>query len=158
MKDTLLTSLVLVLLLGACYFLGYRKGHGNAPETPTIARTDTLLVRDTIRLDKPVPVAFYYADTVYLPLVDTVRLRDTLYLAARRECRVYEDSLYRAVVSGVQPSLDELTLYRSDRIVTVTTVSERRWGFTAGAQLGFGSTPAGWLPYAGFGVTVGYRF
>ncbi len=148
MKDSLLFSLVLILLLCGSFFIGYHKGRGNGPYPPM----NVEYRRDTVTLEKPVPVSVFYSDTVYLPVIDTVRLRDTLYFAAVRESRVYEDSLFRAVVSGYRPSLERLEVFRTERVVTV----RRRWGFGVGIGPGLVISPDG-RAHFGIGVTAGVR-
>ena len=68
------------------------------------------------------------------------------------ERKVYADSTYRAVVSGIGPRLDSITVY--PRTVTMTRTipgkPPRHWGF--GIQGGLGITPKGIQPYVGLGA------
>ena len=152
MKDCLLFTLVLILLLCGSFFIGYHEGHGNGPYPPTNVAGAVEYHRDTITLEKPVPVGIFCTDTVYLPVIDTVRLRDTLYFAAPRESRVYEDTLFRAVVSGYLPSLERIDIFRTERVVTV----RRRWGFGVGIGPGLVISPDG-RAHFGVGVAAGVR-
>ena len=126
-------------------------------------RTDTVTVRKTIKVDRPVPVHSFVRGRIWLFLRDTVAtgdtvlVRDTVYL--ERETKVYQDSLYRAVVSGFRPSLDSLTIFQQVRYITRTEtvkVPQRKpWGI--GIQAGYGATIqngriAG-VPYIGVGVS-----
>ena len=123
--------LVAVLLSASCYICGHRRGCKEATEGQMAVKTDTLYARDTVRLEKPVPKLVYRRDTMLIPMIDTIRVSDTVYLAAEREYKVYEDSLYRAVVSGFRPSLEEIDIYRREKIVTVTTTVVKeptKWG------------------------------
>ena len=56
---------------------------------------------------------------------------------------VYEDSLYRAVVSGYMASLDTLEIYSRREVVTVRQ-PPKRWHI--GVSAGFGMTPSGFQP------------
>lgn len=56
---------------------------------------------------------------------------------------VYEDSLYRAVVSGYMASLDTLEIYSRREVVTVRQ-PPKRWHI--GVSAGFGMTPRGFQP------------
>lgn len=56
---------------------------------------------------------------------------------------VYEDSLYRAVVSGYMASLDTLEIYSRREVVTVSR-PPKRWHI--GVSAGFGMTPRGFQP------------
>lgn len=64
--------------------------------------------------------------------------------------KVYEDSTYRAWVSGYDARLDSFVLYRPTRFVTVT-VKEPASLFSWGLQAGLGMTPKGIQPYIGIG-------
>ena len=122
-------------------------------------RVDTLVVRDTIVQEKPVYRTISQVRTEYVPVCDTIRIQDTLFVPVPIETKVYEDSLYRAEVSGYRASLDRLEIYQQERIITQTIpvqVKERkRWGI--GVQAGYGvSIPNGkpvLSPYIGIGVS-----
>ena len=122
-------------------------------------RVDTLVIRDTIVQEKPVYRTISQVRTEYVPVCDTIRIQDTLFVPVPIETKVYEDSLYRAEVSGYRASLDRLEIYQQERIITQTIpvqVKERkRWGI--GVQAGYGvSTPNGkpvLSPYIGIGVS-----
>lgn len=160
MKQTLIHSavcLVLGFIAGAWLF--YR-----APESPEVVE---VLHIDTVRVYTPVEVVtlreVLRIDTVFVAIADTVRgpqYSDSIAVPLPIERKVYADSLYRAVVSGYHPRLDSLTLYQRERVVCVPTATScsRRWGFGVGAQLGYGVTPKGALPYCGVGVHFGYKF
>ena len=122
-------------------------------------RVDTLVIRDTIVQEKPVYRTISRVRTEYVPVCDTIRIQDTLFVPVPIENKVYEDSLYRAEVSGYRASLDRIEIYQQERIITQTIpvqVKERkRWGI--GVQAGYGvSTPNGkpvLSPYIGIGVS-----
>ena len=124
-----------------------------------VERVDTLVVRDTIVQEKPVYRTISQVRTEYVPVCDTIRIQDTLFVPVPIETKVYEDSLYRAEVSGYRASLDRLEIYQQERIITQTIpvqVRERkRWGI--GVQAGYGmSIPNGkpvLSPYIGIGVS-----
>lgn len=64
--------------------------------------------------------------------------------------KVYEDSTYRAWVSGYNARLDSMVVYRPVRYVTMT-VKEPPSRFSWGVQMGMGMTPKGLQPYIGIG-------
>lgn len=125
-------------------------------ETYTV-RVDTLYLKDTIRVYEPKIVLKTQTDTIWQSVQEFVEVHDTLFVPLVRERVVYQDTAYRAVVSGVRPSLDELEIYQKERVVTiqtekvVTVPDRRRWG--VGVQAGYGITPAGFQPYLGVGVS-----
>lgn len=74
--------------------------------------------------------------------------------------KVYEDSLYRAYVSGYCPSLDSLIIFPRHDITTVTNgytypkSRQKRWGI--GIHVGYGMTMSRtpqFTPYIGFGIS-----
>lgn len=70
--------------------------------------------------------------------------------------KVYEDSAYRAYVSGYRASLDSLLLFPQCEVVTITA-KPKRW--TIGLQMGYGitlkETPQ-FTPYIGIGVSYNF--
>ena len=112
-------------------------------ETDVIVLTDTLYIRDTIRIEKPVPKFIKRIDTLLVQTKDTIRLNDTLYLALPREQKTYRDKNYQAWISGYRPELDSIHIFlNTQQILTSTTIQNkhksRRWGI--GIQAGYGLT------------------
>lgn len=155
MKKLAIAVLLAALFLLSGYLLGRRALH--APVAELTVQTDTLRIRDTILVDRPVPVEVRVVDTMLVAVTDTVHLNDTVYLSLSRETRVYGDSTYRAQVSGFRPSLDWIQVYPQTVLVTekVTDIDTRRWGF--GLQAGYGAYVAGGQvhlsPYIGVGIS-----
>ncbi len=66
--------------------------------------------------------------------------------------KVYEDSTYRAVISGYNVSLDEMLVFPKREVLTIRPQAKpKRW--SVGVQAGYGITPAGFQPYLGVGIT-----
>lgn len=129
-------------------------------ETDVIVLTDTLYIRDTIRIEKPVPKFIKKIDTLLVQTKDTIRLNDTLYLALPREQKTYKDKNYQAWISGYRPELDSIHIFRNtQQIITSTTIQNkqktRRWGI--GIQAGYGLTMHHNIikptPYIGVGLS-----
>ena len=129
-------------------------------ETDVIVLTDTLYIRDTIRIEKPVPKFIKRIDTLLVQTKDTIRLKDTLYLALPREQKTYRDKNYQAWISGYRPELDSIHIFRNtQQIITSTTIQNkqktRRWGI--GIQAGYGLTLQQNIikptPYIGVGLS-----
>lgn len=152
-----LLALVILLLVANNHRL--RKeldAYKNAP-----ADTVTVVKHDTIKIDSPVPVYKYIKEKEYITItdssivVDTV-IRDTVikFIQLPREYLVYKDTNYRAVVSGVQPRLDSIEIYRPTITNTITKYVEvkkkTRWGL--GVQAGYGYNGKNLRPYIGAGV------
>ena len=172
LKNTLLAFVLFALILGVVYGLGYVTAHSiwkarwNARPTVEV-QTDTVFVRDTIREAAPKPQTVKVRDTILVVVADTVFVHrgDSTFVPAMREVKTYAKPDYYAVVSGVQPSLDFIEIYRKNQVITNTvtkTLPAPRWSFSAaaGPTVGYGYTPAGAQPFIGVGLTVGvaYRF
>lgn len=120
-------------------------------------RIDTLVIRDTIIREKP----SYRTEYVFVRDSVKVQIHDTVFVSLPRQLRVYQDSLYRAEVSGVDPTLDRIEVYPQTKVVTkietqtVRVTERRKWGI--GVQVGYGITKQGNLfnpgPYIGVGVS-----
>ena len=121
-------------------------------------RVDTLILRDTFTHYVPRPVHTHTRDTVRVPLTEVIH--DTVWIYLPRETKVYEDSRYRAEISGYQPSLDRIDIFTQTEVVTQATTQTQqkkaRWGL--GVSAGYGVaidtkdktfTPA---PYVGIGI------
>jgi hypothetical protein len=123
--------------------------------TPTIVvKTvrDTLVIHDTITAYKPVPFNVYVVDTMWVPV--TVSKTDTVWAQLPRTAKVYQDSTYRAIVSGFRPSLDTISVYQRTKVITVTNnvrIPPPRWSW--GVQAGVGVNAGGSVtPYLGIGI------
>ena len=107
----------------------------------------------------PVYITNTRVRTEYVPVRDTLRLHDTLFVPVTIEKRVYEDSLYRAEISGYKPSLDKIEIYQQTRTITkveqVLVKDKKRWGLgiQAGYGVGIHSGVVYTTPYIGVGVS-----
>lgn len=101
---------------------------------------DTVVFRDTVRIETPVEVVRWRdkTDTMLVAVTDTLRLRDTTFVVLPREIVQYADSSYRAQVSGVSPRLDWIEVFPETRIITErVTLPPKRFSF--GVQVGIGA-------------------
>lgn len=137
-------------------FLGFMLGcrcHRIAPETQIVTRVDTLVIRDTVTVSEPISVTRWRVDSVAFPVRDTVRVQDTLFVYLEREKVRWHDEYCEVFASGIQPSVDSVRHYISERVI-LKTVPERvrsRWGI--GVQAGYGASRQGLSPYIGVGVS-----
>ena len=136
---------------------------------PPPVRRDTLIIRDTLRISRPVLVrdevvryvtvrvaadssnlANIGKDSADVLIDDTAKM---VMLPITQQ--VYRDTTYTAWVSGYHPQLDSIEVYPRTLIVRQTALpacKPRRWSF--GLQAGYGLTPRGMQPYVGLGLTV----
>nr|DAP80263.1 MAG TPA: hypothetical protein [Caudoviricetes sp.] len=141
--------ILVVLLAIACVAAWFRPHEPLPVEIRTETKIQTVVKLDTVLISKPIAVFWQILPN------DTIRIGDTLL---HRKRVVYEDSLYRAVVSGyVDPRLDSIkvfpkTVYQveTNDVYHPVTVKpqKKRWGL--GLQAGYGY-PGGF--YMGVGVS-----
>lgn len=121
---------------------------------------DTIFLYDTIVKRVPVPVEMKPIKTmnVRLKLLGSIASDTTAKLDSVDSVtvelpitqKVYEDSTYKAYVSGYEANLDSIYLYQPTRYITITTEPKRsKWSW--GLQGGIGITPKGIQPYLGIG-------
>ena len=142
---------VAVLLL----FWADRRIPRNAPGEPQTIKVDTLVIHDTIKVTEPVSVTKTVVDSVLVPVTDTIRLRDTLYVFMEREQVRWEDSLAVVYASGIDPQVDSVIHFTRDQIIIkeipVIKVKKSRWGI--GVQAGATAGKDGVIPYVGVGMS-----
>ena len=138
--------ILIVLLVIACVTAWFRL-HEPPAEVRVETKIKTVVKVDTMLISAPI-VAFFQITS------DTIHMGDTVVM---REQAVYEDSLYRAWVSGYRPRLDSIEVYPKTVYQTVTNdiyhpvvikSKKKRWGF--GLQAGYGY-PGGY--YVGGGIS-----
>lgn len=150
--------LLLFVLSVVCFVLGfYCKGLHQNIEIQNIEKVDTTYIYYPIEIERRI----VKKDTIKIAVIDTLVVRDTLYLP--REQKVYADSSYRAVVSGVSPRLDSIFVYPKT-IYETRFATQNEWRrITFGLQVGVG----GVIPLfsssdpslgAYIGVGLGFRF
>jgi hypothetical protein len=152
-------SVLAAFLIGALVSGLLVKGHFRAeletltPEVIEYTKTDTIVQIKPTFVERRI----VKKDTIKIAVIDTLVVRDTLYLP--REQKVYADSSYRAVVSGISPRLDSIEVYNKTITKIATQKEWRKWDY--GVQVGVGLVcPINSTPnlggYVGFGIT--YHF
>lgn len=139
---------ILVVLLGVvCVAVWFRPHEQQPAEVRVETKIQTVVKTDTILISAPIAAFFTFTS-------DTIHIGDTIVM---REQAYYEDSLYRAWVSGYRPRLDSLQIFPKTVYQTVTNdiyhpvaikPKKKRWGL--GLQAGYGY-PGGF--YVGGGVS-----
>jgi hypothetical protein len=121
-------------------------------------KMDTIYVHDTITQYEPIIEERVVLKKVPVPVTDTLRIHDTLYVYLDREQVVWQDSLSRVYASGILPQIDSVQHYITERIVTkeVTIHVKKpcRWG--VGVHAGYGvqlGDQVRTAPYIGVGVS-----
>lgn len=145
----------------AAFLFGYRL---SSREQPTeLIRTDTVtvIIRDTMVVEKPTEIYRYIIRYDTIRTNDIVIITDTVtgeqQAVVPIEQSVYSDSTenaqYTAYISGFRATLDSININckNTETIITRTEIEKaRRIGF--GIQVGVGATRQGLSPYVGVGV------
>lgn len=139
--------ILVILLLIACIAAWFRPLEPLPAEVRTETKIKTVVKVDTLLISPPM------APLLLIKLTDTMCIGDTV---VNREQAYYEDSLYRAWVSGYRPRLDSLQVFprtvmntvTNDIYHTIKVKDKRRLGL--GLQAGYGY-PGG--AYIGIGVS-----
>ena len=152
MKDFLIPFFTILVLTCLSFYAGRKTAKPDQIETIT-ERVDTLVIRDTVKSLQPIYVTRRTVDSVLIPVTDTFRVTDTLYVVLEREQVTWEDSLSRVYASGIRPQVDSVIHYRDRMVITRETVikTHSRWG--VGIQGGVGVGKDGLTPYLGVGVS-----
>ena len=150
---------------GVCgFFVG--KGMYDQPIEENVVR-DTVTLRDTIPQYFPQPVGGTKVRTEYKFLTRVVTETDTIFrinpvtdsvlVEVPIESRHYSSPEYDAWVSGYEPSLDSIKVYRETQYITETvTKSKPPNRFSIGLQggYGYGFKSKTWEPYVGVGIGI----
>ena len=132
--------------------------------------TTRVTVYDTIPFIKPKPkdsvVVRYVTEVVSVvdtteTVTDSIKvgtdctLFDDIEVEIPITQKVYEDSTYKAYVSGYKPSLDSIFFYPKTEVQTIVKKTKpKRWGI--GVQVGYGLTlqpQPKFSPYIGVGIS-----
>ena len=144
--------LFLVLIVGAVCFVAGRKTAKKGGESTIIERVDTLVIRDTIVSYKPKYITKRVVDTTFVPVPEYIERNDTIYAVLEREQVVWEDSLARIYASGINPQVDSVFHYRTEKVINhiIPVKTNPKWGI--GIQGGVGVGKGEITPYVGVGV------
>lgn len=145
-----------IVLIAVAFFAGFALSRcgGKDEIVREVTTTDTVIVyrTDTVRIDRPVPALVTVTDTLYLR--DTVT--HTVIAQLPIETKFYEDTLYRAQISGVRPNMDFIEvfprteykyIYQTEKV----TYKPKKWGF--GVSAGYAFTGTRMQPYIGVGIS-----
>ena len=146
----LVMTVLIAMMLG--FGVGMFVGHGCVDIEE---RCDTIVRTDTVHVEKPVAKDSMVVRTekVYLKvsaeptlteknyaqiLADSIR--DSVMVEVPIEQKVYEDSTYKAWVSGYMPSLDSIDVYQRTEVITVTKFEKpKKWSLGVGAGVSLGA-------------------
>lgn len=149
-KVNLLIIFIIVLICLKCCHSNREK------EEIQITDTITIIKRDTITIIKPQPVIRYVdrivRDTLYS--IDSIPVPVNLPI----EVKVYQDSSYRAVISGYKAELDSIYIFNKNQIqyINKTTYKTKKWNVSPSVGFGYGMFNRKFDVYVG--LSIGYSF
>lgn len=151
MRNSVIIVLAL-MVVGAAGFIAGRKTAKKGAEGTITERVDTLVIRDTIVSYKPKYITRRVIDTAYVPVPEYIERNDTIYAVMEREQVMWEDSLARIYASGINPQVDSVMHYRTEKVINhiIPVKVNPKWGI--GIQGGVGAGKGGLTPYVGVGV------
>ena len=146
---------ILLLIIGIIFLLSVALNvyHFATESSSSASTSDTtrVTIYDTIKVVKPIAkdsvVVRYVAEVVRVTdtIIDSVNVGTDCTLSEDIEVeipitqKVYEDSTYKAYVSGFKPSLDSLILRLPNTTTTIVKTNERsRWSLSV--SVGYGLT------------------
>lgn len=145
-------SLLLALFLVFQYLY-----HSNRKSKENSLKTDTVTITkiDTVTVIKPV-IQYRYITQV---ITDTLYNTDSIKVPVRIpiETKIYQDSTYRAVISGYRASLDTIQVYPIHTYTTITNMITKQKQFNIGIQAGVGYGCFNKKPDMYIGLGVSYR-
>ena len=146
----LLIIFIIVLICLKCCYSNREKEQIQIADTITITKTDT------ITIIKPQPVIRYVDRIVRDTLYNTDSVPELVDLPI--ETKVYQDSNYRAVVSGYRPQLDSISIFNKNQIqyINKITYKTKKWNISPSIGFGYGVFNRKFDVYVG--LSIGYSF
>lgn len=158
MKKILGVLLCISIILNIFLYLEH-----SSIESKKVCDTTKITIVDSVKKSFPMPVDSFvvrYATKSLAVARDSVAkdttqsVNDSVKVQIPIYQKVYEDTLYKAYVSGYEPKLDSITIKQRTTYIT-HTIRDKESRFGIGLQAGYGLTPKGMMPY--FGVGLSYR-
>ena len=126
---------IIALAVGVLIGCLFRPEHTS--ETMVDVKTDTLIVRDTHIIEKPILVERKVTDTMLVAVHDTTTINDTIFFALPMERKIYKGEDYLAEISGYKPNLERIEVYPKDVYITTTQRVVNKNRVSVGMELGY---------------------
>lgn len=161
LSKSLLRIAAALVLIVAAFWICPRMTRERPENSGRIIKTDTIRIRDTIHIDRPIVKTVRVVDTMRIASIqlDTIIVSDTVYIQLPREQKEYSGADYHAWVSGFRPQLDSIEIFPETRQISTTIIppAHRTKRIGIGLQAGYGATLNGnqvqLSPYIGIGVS-----
>ena len=141
----IISVIIVVICIRCC-------SNNRKEEVIRITDTITIIRTDTIEIIKPQPVIKYRNKIV----------RDTLYsidsipvlVDVPIETKVYQDSNYRAIISGYKTELDSIHIFNKNQIqyINKITYKTKKWNISPSVGVGYGAFNKKIDMYVGFSL------
>ena len=157
-KKILIASVVIIAALALSFIAGQKHALKRLI-LPQKERVDTLFILDTIVSEKPIFKEKRITERVLVPVHDTIRVKDTLYLYAEREQIHWRDSLSDVYASGIGVEVDSVLHYVPTQVITKETdiIVKVKPKWSVGIHAGYGAFAnngqVSASPYIGVGVS-----
>lgn len=145
--------LIILLILVICFrYCSNEKKEEPIPQTDTI----TIIKRDTITIIKPQPIIQYRDRIVKETLYNTDSVLVPVDVPI--EVKVYQNTNYKAVISGYKANLDSISIFNKNQIqyINKITYKTKRINFSPSIGFGYGMFNRKFDMYVGF--SIGYNF
>lgn len=151
-KNLIIAILSLLLALSVIFQYLY---HSNQSSAGNSLKTDTVTITkiDTVTVTKPVIQYKYITQVITDTLYNTDSIKVPVHIPIERT--IFQDSTYRAVVSGYRASLDTIQVFPLHTTTTITNTIIKQKRFNIGIQAGVGYGICTKKPdvYVGLGVS-----
>lgn len=153
MNKNLVIAVLSLLLALSLIFQHLYYSNRNSIENSLKTDTVTITKIDTVTVTKPVIQYRYITQVITDTLYNTDSIKAPVRIPIERT--TYQDSTYRAVVSGYRASLDTIQVYPIHTYTTITNMITKQKRFNIGVQAGVGYGVFNKKPdiYVGFGVS-----
>lgn len=141
------------------WLTGYIIGRNHFREPTKMFQNDTIVRLDTIVVEKPVIVERTYNELLYVAVHDTIRIRDSIFIALPMESKTYKGEDYLAVISGYKPSLDRIEVYPKTKVISkmeTTTPNLSPWSIGLDIGLDYGWMQQKYIT-PNIGAEIGYK-
>lgn len=153
MKKVLGVLLCISIVLNIVLYIEHGRN-----KSEKVCDTTKVTVVDSVKKSFPLPVDSFVIRyiTKSLPIASDSATKqfvsDSVKVQIPISQKIYEDTLYKAYVSGYEPKLDSITIKQKTTYIT-HTIRDKESRFRIGLQAGYGLTPKGMQPYVGVGLS-----
>lgn len=159
MKRKIISIIILALLALGCYLTGYFRAREHFRDATKMVQVDTVTRYDTIIVEKPVLVKQTYYDSLYVAVRDTIRIKDSIFVALPIERKIYKGEDYLAEISGYKANLERIEVYPKTMVISkteTTTLKPSPWRVSVDVGLDYYLMGAQHIA-PNIGAEIGYK-